>query len=86
MQHLALEVRQLDRIGVHQPERADAGGGEVERGRRAEAPHADHHDARPLQPALALETDVREREVPGVASQLAWGEFGRKRGRHSWEI
>ena len=35
--HLALEVRLVDDVVVDDPERADAGGGEIERGRRTQA-------------------------------------------------
>ena len=43
---LALQVRVVDDVGVDDAERADAGRGEVERRRRAEAAGADQEHAR----------------------------------------
>ena len=73
---LALEVRVVDDVGVDDPERPDAGGGEVERRGRAEPAGADQQDARVEQFLLPLLADLGDQEVPRVALAL------RRRERH----
>ena len=70
---LALEVRRVDGVVVDDPERADAGGGEVERRRRAEPAGADQEDARVEQLQLALLADLRDQQVAAVAAALLVG-------------
>ncbi len=72
---LSLEVAVLDGVEVHQPDRAHARGGQVERGRRAEAAGADDQHPRLLELLLALEPDLRHDDVPGVAADLVCCEF-----------
>ena len=67
---LALEVRLVDDVGVDDPERADPGGGEVERGGRAEAAGADQQDPRVEQLELALLADLGDQQVARVAGAL----------------
>ena len=71
-QHLALQVGDVDAVAVEQAERADAGRGEVECGRGAEAPGAHHQHARAREFLLAGGTEFREQQVATVAR-----EFGR---------
>jgi hypothetical protein len=54
VEHLALEIRHVDDVGVHQPDGADPGRGQIERGRRAQAPGPDQQDLGPQQLALSL--------------------------------
>ena len=68
--HLALEVGEVDDVVVDDAERADAGGGEVERGRRAEAAGAEQQHLRVEQLQLALEADLGEQQVARVALAL----------------
>ena len=70
MDDLPLEVRLVDDVRVHDPERADARGGEVERGRGAEAARADQQHARVEQPQLALLADLGDQQVAAVAIAL----------------
>ena len=72
--HLALEVGKLQRVVVHEADRADAGGGEVEGERRAKAAGAHHQHPRGAEPRLALGADLGEEDVAGVAVQLGVGE------------
>ena len=74
---LALEVRDVDDVVVDDPERADAGGGEVERGRRAEPAGAEQQDLRVEQLLLALGADLGQQQVAAVALAL----LGRERAR-----
>ena len=67
---LALEVRVVDDVGVDDPERPDARGGEVERGRRAEPARADQQDARVEQLLLPLLADLGDQQVARVALAL----------------
>ncbi len=73
---LALQVRLVDDVEVHEADGADAGGGEVERERRAEAAGADAEDLRGLELLLALHADLGQDEVAGVAGDLFVGELG----------
>ena len=52
VQYLALEVGRIDPVVVDDPNPADAGRREIERGRRAEPTRADQEDARLEQPLL----------------------------------
>ena len=58
---LALQVGEVDDVVVDDAERADAGGGEVERGRRAEAAGAEQQHLGVEQLLLALGADLGER-------------------------
>ena len=67
---LALEVGDVDHVVVDDAERPDAGGGEVERGRRAEAAGAEQQHLGVEQLLLALDADLGEQEVARVALAL----------------
>ncbi len=68
--HLALQVREIDDVVVDDPERADAGRGEIQRRRRAEATGAEQQHLGVEQLLLALEADLGEQDVARVAVAL----------------
>ena len=70
---LALEVGEVDDVVVDDAERADPGGGQVERGGRAEAAGAEQQHLRVEQLHLALEADLRDQQVARVALALLGG-------------
>jgi hypothetical protein len=67
---LALEVGEVDLVGVGDGEVADAGGGEVEGRGAAEAARADNQRARRPQPLLTLDPDLGKEDVAAVAEKL----------------
>ena len=71
MDDLTLEIRVVDDVGVDDAERADAGGGEVERRRRAEPAGTDQEHARVEQLLLPLLADLGNQDVAGVAGRCA---------------
>ena len=71
---LALQVGEVDDVEVDDAERADTGGGQVQRQRRAEAAGADAQHARGLQLLLALHADLGHDQVARVAQDLVVGE------------
>ena len=75
--HLALQVREVDDVVVDDAERADAGRGEIQRGRRAEPAGAEQQDLRVEQLLLALDADLRDEHVARVAVALLCGERAR---------
>ena len=68
--HLPLQIRQRHRVVVDHPEPADAGGGEVEQHRGAQAAGADDQHARSLQLCLAGTTDLAQHDVARIALQF----------------
>ncbi len=70
VQHLALQVALVHHVGVDDAEASDAGGREVERERRPEPAGADQQHARGLEPALTLEPDLGQDQMPPVAHQV----------------
>ena len=74
VEDLALQVRRVDDVHVDDAERADARGGEVERGGRAEAAGAEEQHAALEQLLLAGLTDLGEQDVAAVAVALLGGE------------
>ena len=75
--HLALQVGEVDDVVVDDPERADAGGREVQRGRRAEPAGAEQQHLRVEQLLLALGADLGDQHVARVALALLGGERAR---------
>ena len=67
VQHLPLQVAEIDDVEVHQADPADAGGGEVQPQRRAQAAGADEQDAGRLEALLPLDADLGHDEVAAVA-------------------
>ena len=76
--HLALEVREVDRVEVDDPDRAHAGGREVERRRRTEAARADQQHLRVEQLRLAFGPDLGDEQVAAVADLLLGGQLRRR--------
>ncbi len=76
MDHLALQIGEVDGIVIDDADGADAGGGEIKQQRRPQAtgPHHQHLGSQKLQ--LPVFADLIEDDVAGVAFQLAVGEFG----------
>jgi hypothetical protein len=74
---LALQVGLVDLVELRDPERADAGRGQVEQGRAAEAAGADDEHLGVLQPLLAAHPDVGDDQVPAVAADLVDAQLGR---------
>src|SRR5207249_7495134 len=72
---LPLEVRDVDGIEIDEAESADAGGGEVERQRRAESAGADNQHLRALEPLLPVETDLGHDDVARIAREFGLGEL-----------
>ena len=64
---LALQIRLIDRIEVHQSQGADAGRGQVQPRGGADAAGADEDHARGLEAPLAFRADLGELQVPAVA-------------------
>ena len=69
-------LRFVDDVEVDQADGAYAGGGEVERERRAEASGADAEHLGGLELLLALHAHLGQDEVAGVAGDLFVGELG----------
>jgi hypothetical protein len=67
---LPLEVREVHLVGIREHEAADAGGGEVKRGRAAQPPGADDQRACRPQPLLTLDPDFGKEDVAAVAEEL----------------
>ncbi len=67
VEKLALEVGEIDGIGIDQAEAADARRGEVEGGGRAQAAGADEEDGGVLQAELSGLANSRDEDVAGVA-------------------
>jgi hypothetical protein len=70
VEDLALQVGEVDLVGIGKGQAADAGGGEVERRRAAEAAGADDQRACRPQPLLALDPDLGKEDVAAVAEEL----------------
>src|SRR5205807_5528592 len=70
IQDLALQVGEIDLVGVGERQPADARGGEIERRRAAEAAGADDERGCRAQPFLPLDADLGEQDVPAVAEEL----------------
>ena len=68
--HLALQVRLVDLVVVDQAERADAGCGQVQGGRGAQAAGADQQHLGVEQLELSLDADLGQEGVPRIAHPL----------------
>src|SRR5690606_28350475 len=67
---LALQVGRVDVVAVRDDDAADARGGQVERGRRAQPAGAHDQDGGIEQALLRLDADLVEQDVPAVAQEL----------------
>ena len=68
--HLALQVGDVDDVVVDDPESADARGRQVQRRRRAEPARPEQQHLRVEQLLLTLDPNLREQKVPRVAVAL----------------
>ncbi len=75
VQDLTLEVAQVDDVMVNQPERPDAGGGEIEGGRRPQAAGPDEQHLGVEQLGLPFFANLGQQEVAAVARELVRGEL-----------
>ena len=71
---LAVQVGQVDDVGVDDTDGADTSGRQVEQGRRPEAAGADDQDPGGGEAFLAVPPDVGEEHVPGVPRGLGLAE------------
>jgi hypothetical protein len=76
MDDLPLEIGQVHDVEIHDAHGADAGRRQVERQRRPQAARADGEDPSRLEPPLALDSDLGQQQVPGVAQHFRMGELG----------
>jgi hypothetical protein len=65
-----LQVGEVDLVGIGEGQAADAGGGEVERGRTTQTARADDQRLGGAQLLLPLDPDFREEDVAAVAEKL----------------
>src|SRR6476660_260415 len=72
-----MQVTGVDGVKINQPERADAGRGEIHRRRRTQPSRADAEHASRFQLALTVEPDLRHDQMPAVSLHLLAREFGR---------
>ena len=69
-QDLALQIGQIDLVGVDQRQRPDAGCGEKLRDRVAETADADDQRVRSGEALLRVDAELGQQDVPAVAQQL----------------
>ena len=80
--HLAVQVRRLDPVGVDDPDGAHPGGGQVLQHRGSEPAGADHQHPGGGQPALAGHPEFGQDHLPRVALQVVGVErTGRRQQR-----
>ena len=79
MDHLALQVREIDLVVVDDADRADPGGGQVERGGRTEPPGPQQEYLGVQQLLLALGTHLGEEQVARVPLTLLGAQRPRNR-------
>jgi hypothetical protein len=70
IEDLALQVGEVDLVGIGDRQFADAARRKVERGRAPQAAGADDQRVRRAQPLLALDPDLIEEDVAAVAEEL----------------
>jgi hypothetical protein len=83
VEHLPLEVGEVDDVEVDEADVPDAGRGEIQPKRRAEPPGADEQHAGGLELALPAERHVGDDEVTAVPKNLFRGEIREVRPRRS---
>ena len=77
VQHLAMQIGERDDVVVDDPERADAGAGEILQRRRAEPAGPDRQRARRLELVLPRPADAAQHDLPRIALDLFLAEFHR---------
>ena len=70
VQHLPLQIGQVDLVIVDNHQRADTGCRHVQRGRAAQTAGAYDQGARGKQSVLSFDADRVQQDVPAVAQQL----------------
>jgi hypothetical protein len=70
MQDLALQIGEVNLIAVGEGNVAQAGGGEIEGGRRAQAAGTDNQRLGVDQALLSFDADLVEQDVAAIAKQL----------------
>ena len=75
MGDLALKVRELHPVVVHDADRAHPRRCEIEHERAAEPSRTDHQDSRRLEPRLSDAAHLLEEDVPGVAADFVFGKI-----------
>ena len=73
VEDLSLQVGQIDGVVIDQRDPADAGRGEIERSRRAEAAGTDDQRVAVEDALLAFDAECVKEDVPAVAEQLLVG-------------
>jgi hypothetical protein len=77
--HLALQVTFLHAVVIHDPERADPGGGQVQQQRRAQTAGPDDEHAGAFEFLLARQAELRDDHMPAVPRPFGRGERGQQR-------
>ena len=75
MGDLALEIGDFDAVVVHQPDRSDAGGGQIQRQWRPQPPGADDQHLGGLEFRLPGAADLLEQNVAGIAADFVFAEI-----------
>src|SRR5215207_6422979 len=75
VQNLPLEIREIHDIAINEPDRAHAGGSEIQRGRGAQPSGADEKNLRLGDLLLSFAADLRQENMPAVPVYLLFREF-----------
>ena len=67
---LALQIGEIDVVVVADRQLSDAGGSEIQRGRRAESSRTDDRAHARGEFLLSLDADLRQQDMPAVAQEL----------------
>jgi hypothetical protein len=81
VEDLPLEVAEVHGIEVDETERADAGGGQIERRGGSQPTGADAEHARGLESPLPVDADFRHDQVAAVAANFVVRQLGQRAGR-----
>ena len=81
MNNLALEVGLLDNVVVDHRDRPDTGRREIGQHRGSQPARPEDKNPRTEEPLLALEAELGQHDVPGVAAQLRRRERTRRAGQ-----
>ena len=74
VENLPLQIGQIDQVGIHNADGADAGSREVERRRRSETSRPHQQDPGARETLLSREADLAQRQMARVTNQLGRGE------------
>ena len=70
IEDLALQISEVDLVGVRDRQARNAGGGEIKRGRAAEAARADDQNPGRTKLLLPLDANLVEEDVSGIPEKL----------------